>query len=1074
MGRFRFAFVAAFQICWFGAAAVASPTSTMWALGHGEFGEFGAGALDVHSLPIRMDTNVSGVSGGALHTLVLKRDGTLWGTGDNSSGQLGLGLHETAVDTLRPIAFDVIAMSAGYYHSLFLKRDHTLWAVGWNDVGQLGDGSQITRFRPVQVATDVASMSAGYGHSLFLKTDGTLWATGAGDYGQLGTGSMVNVSVPVKIASDVAAAAAGIYHSAFIKRDGTLWTMGDNQSGQLGNGSTINSSVPIPVESGVTRVTAGGYFTAFIKSDGTLWTMGENASGQLGDGTNANRPRPVSIAPDVIAAAGGIDHLLFLKNDGAAWSTGGNLAGQLGDDFHEGYRPNPARVLGGVSAVVAGVSGSFFLLEDGTLLAAGANDAHQFGNGSSLHAIALRLGDDIAEASLGSQHAVYLKRDGTLWAAGANDAGQIGDGSVRLDSPYLPPPFAPLTLIARDVVAASARNSYHTMFIQSDGTLWAAGRNLFGQLGDGTHTNRSTPLQIATDVTAVDTSFSSSLFLKRDGTLWGVGWNQFGELQQGGPEHILTPVLLARDVAQFAAGNNFSLWVTSDGALWGRGDNGAGVLGTGSQGILRSPVRIASDVAAVTCGTDHTLFVKRDGTLWGMGANRVNGQLGLIEPDPASPQLFPAVHRRASNQLSPAMIATEVAAAAAGGAHSAFLKKDGSLWVMGYNASSQLGAAPGETIDTPLQIASGVERIFAGPATLAFLQREPPVIDASPHGGALRFGQSAPLTVEAHGAAPLSYQWLRDGTGIAGANASTFTATSAGRYSVIVGGTVVSDVAVLSTPSRLANLSARARAGTGENLLIAGFVVSGPEGANKTFLLRGVGPALKLLGVQRALEQPSIALWDHRGSGEPLATNTAWGSDPYPPRLSAFAAAVGAFPFAADSLDSATVAAVAAGSYSMHLSGFGGTEGVGLAELYELDDQTPSQVANLSARGRVGAGEDALIAGFVVTGSEPVTLLIRGVGPTLATQGIAAPLARPSLRVHRGARVLAANDDWGSAPDRSAIAAAASKVGAFSLGEQSKDAALLLTVDPGVYSAVVSDAGDAGGIALAEIYLVPQ
>ncbi|MBS0633362.1 MAG: esterase-like activity of phytase family protein [Verrucomicrobia bacterium] len=134
----------------------------------------------------------------------------------------------------------------------------------------------------------------------------------------------------------------------------------------------------------------------------------------------------------------------------------------------------------------------------------------------------------------------------------------------------------------------------------------------------------------------------------------------------------------------------------------------------------------------------------------------------------------------------------------------------------------------------------------------------------------------------------------------------------------------------------------------------------------------------------------------------------------------------------------------------------------------------PGRLLNLSSRAQTGTGENVHIGGFVVNGPKPKTLLIRGVGPALAGMGVTSPLADPSLRLYNAAGALvASNDNWGNATTAADIAAAAAQTGAFSLANDSKDAALLITLDPGAYSAHVFSAGGSSGISLLEVYELP-
>ena len=273
-------------------------------------------------------------------------------------------------------------------------------------------------------------------------------------------------------------------------------------------------------------------------------------------------------------------------------------------------------------------------------------------------------------------------------------------------------------------------------------------------------------------------------------------------------------------------------------------------------------------------------------------------------------------------------------------------------------------------------------------------------------------------------------------------------------------------------PGRIANLSIRTGAGTGNATLIVGFFLGGTgTGGGKSLVLRAAGPTLAAYGVNGAISDPDIELLQ---DGVRVATNDNWGGTP---ALTAAFNAVGAFAFAApDSRDAALVPpSLATGGYSLVVRGTGNATGIALAEIYDatpaevFSDATP-RLTNVSARTLVGTGEGILIAGFVIAGETPRRVLVRAIGPTLGTFGVGGVLANPQLMVFRDGAVLATNDDWGGgATLRDAFAS----VGAFALPAASADAALLLSLAPGAYSAQVAGVGGATGVALVEVYELP-
>ena len=270
----------------------------------------------------------------------------------------------------------------------------------------------------------------------------------------------------------------------------------------------------------------------------------------------------------------------------------------------------------------------------------------------------------------------------------------------------------------------------------------------------------------------------------------------------------------------------------------------------------------------------------------------------------------------------------------------------------------------------------------------------------------------------------------------------------------------------LAPKAKLINLSSRAVVGSGEDTLIAGVTVTDTLGKN--YLARAAGPTLAAFGATNILPDPVLGVF--RADGVEIFRNTGWSTGPDATKLPAVFHAVGAFPFAAGSADSALLAPLPAGGYTLHVSSATGQSGIGLVELYTVDDNGRTQ--NLSTRARVHSGDGALIGGFVVQGPAYKRMLIRATGPTLGLFGVGDALADPVLKVFSGQTIVATNDDWSS--DNAAIVAAAShSVGAFALPDGSKDAALLVTLPPGAYTIEVSGKDGAEGVALLEIYEVP-
>ncbi|MBE2214213.1 MAG: hypothetical protein IAE82_10110 [Opitutaceae bacterium] len=265
--------------------------------------------------------------------------------------------------------------------------------------------------------------------------------------------------------------------------------------------------------------------------------------------------------------------------------------------------------------------------------------------------------------------------------------------------------------------------------------------------------------------------------------------------------------------------------------------------------------------------------------------------------------------------------------------------------------------------------------------------------------------------------------------------------------------------------SLLANLSTRGVVQGGDSVMIGGFVLTGS--IPRRMLLRGVGPELGRFGVGAPLGDPRIELF--RGSAS-LGSNDDWGASPEAAAIRAAASACGAFALTEGGRDAALLVTLDPGAYTVHVRGPAGTDAVAMFEAYDVTETSGSRLANLSTRLRLGVGERAAIPGLIVDGATRRTFLLRAVGPGLAERGVAGTLADPTLTLIEGRTAVASNDDWGRPDGGTTLDHMAREVGAFALTAGSRDAALLVTLDPGAYTVVTGSASGEDGVVLVEVY----
>jgi alpha-tubulin suppressor-like RCC1 family protein len=354
----------------------------------------------------------------------------------------------------------------------------------------------------------------------------SLFLWGSNTCGGLGDGTTIGKCSPVReisLSADWCQVSAMDTHSIAVKTSGEIWVWGQAYGGRLGDGTTVNKCSPVRELCSATnwkQVSAGGGHNITLKTSGEIWSWGRNFCGRLGDGTTENRCSPVreiSSSTDWCQVCAGYGHNSAMKTSGEIWSWGLSQFGQLGD---------------------------------GTALTTRCSPVREFCSAT-----------DWCQVSAGNNHTSAIKTTGQIWSWGRNsgtfDPGALGDGTLT-------DRCSPVREFCSAIDWCFVGAGVHTVAIKTSGELWAWGRNNYcGSLGDGTATNRCSPVREISSSTdwCFASAFSNTLAIKTSGQLWAWGNNVCGRLGDGTTIVRCSPVReisLATDWCQVKVGRSIT------------------------------------------------------------------------------------------------------------------------------------------------------------------------------------------------------------------------------------------------------------------------------------------------------------------------------------------------------------------------------------------------------------------------------------------------------------------------------------------------------------------------------------
>ena len=725
--------------------------------------------------------NIVLTSDGAVYTWGWNYHGQLGNNTKTNSNTI------VAVQTIgTPIAGKkIVKIAAGQGHSLALTDDGMVYTWGRNDTGQLGNNATTDAMLPVAVTVTGTPMSnktiveiaSGARHSLAIDSSGKVYAWGHNGSGQLGNNSTVNALTPVAVQAPadkniIQVSGSGWLgaSSSALTSNGAVYSWGRDLDGQLGDGTNNDSSVPVittinlvdtpstpthvmakpgdttaiiswqaPIVSGGQNIT--GYVLQYQAVGASSWTtinVAAAATSHTITGLTNDQTYRIRLAAKITAGTGDFSNVVLVTPHAKPTITnispaiGPVAGGQNVTITGTNFMPKGKKIV----QTANGNGYSLALSADGTVYTWGRNEYGQLGNGvtatNSPVPVAVKTagtpmeGKTIVQISAKVWYALALASDGTVYSWGFNSWGQLGNGTSGTANNASAPVAVKTagTPMEGKTIVQVAAGATHSLALATDGTIYAWGKNEYGQLGNDSTTNSPVPVAVKTAGTPMDgktiiqihAGYEHSLALASDGTVYAWGRNNSGQLGKNDATdtHIPAAVqtlgtpMAGKVIVQLAAGNSQSMALASDGTVYTWGWNQYGQLGNGTTTNSRIPVAVVTTgtplagktISQIAAGNAHALAMTDDGTVYTWGWNQY-GQLGNNSTINSS---LPVIVKTTGTPLAGKMI-TQIASG--GSPNSLVLANDGTMYTWGWGQHGQLGNGTiGTDAKTPLAVST--------------------------------------------------------------------------------------------------------------------------------------------------------------------------------------------------------------------------------------------------------------------------------------------------------------------------------------------------------------------------------